>query len=214
MKLAVISKMKPDGIMSEKIEFDAVFKEYRHKILHYVKRLAGETDAEDIVQEVFEKAGRGLDGFKGESKISTWLYRIATNTALDKMRSSIHKHETEELRPEAEDTENVSISGRARIDQSLIRKEMSDCVREYIERLSPEYKTVIILSELEGFKNREIAEILQVSVDTVKIRLHRARTKLKKELDEGCEFYHNEQNIFACDRKDSGLIEFKQPPKK
>jgi RNA polymerase sigma-70 factor (ECF subfamily) len=86
-------------------------------------------------------------------------------------------------------------------DQNLIRKEMSECVREFIDKIPPDYKTVLILSELEGFKNREIADILRVSLDTVKIRLHRARTRLKKELDAGCNFYHDEQNILACDRK-------------
>ena len=55
--------------------------------------------------------------------------------------------------------------------------------------------------EFEGLKNKEIAEILDISVDNVKIRLHRARKKLKKELDQGCHFYHTEQNNFACDRK-------------
>ncbi len=200
--------------MSEKINYDEMYKEYRHKILHYVTRLTGEADAEDIMQEVFEKANRALDGFKGESKLSTWLYRIATNTALDKIRSSSNKHVTEELKSETEDSKQVSLSGRSRIDHILIRKEMSECVREYVDRLSTEYRTVIILSELEGFKNREIADILRVSLDTVKIRLHRARAKLKKELDQGCDFYHNEQNIFACDRKDSGLIEINPPKKK
>ncbi len=214
MKLAFTLKIKPGGLVSKKIDFDMVFKEHRHKILQYVRRLAGEADAEDIVQEVFEKAGLGLERFKGESKLSTWLYRIATNTALDRMRSPSHKHLTEELKPETEDNKGVQESGKAQIDQSLIRKEMSDCVREYIDRLSPEYKAVIILSELEDFKNKEIADILGISLDSVKIRLHRASASLKKELDNGCDFYHNEQSIFACDRKDSGLIEFKQPPKK
>ncbi len=78
---------------------------------------------------------------------------------------------------------------------------MSECVTEYIYRLSRDYRTVLILSEIEGFKNKEIAEILGESLETVKIRLHRARAALKKELDEGCNFYHNEQNILACDRK-------------
>ena len=86
-------------------------------------------------------------------------------------------------------------------DQNIIRKEMSECMREFIDKLSPDYKTVVILSELVGFKNREIAEILQVTLDTVKIRLHRARTSLKEELGEGCSFYHNEEGTFACDRK-------------
>ena len=75
---------------------------------------------------------------------------------------------------------------------------MGVCVREHIDKLSPDYKAVIILSELEGFKNQEIAEILQISLDSVKIRLHRARSSLKKILDEACDFYHNEKNILAA----------------
>ena len=78
---------------------------------------------------------------------------------------------------------------------------MSECVTEYIDKLPLAYRTVLILSEIEGFKNKEIAEVLGVSLETVKIRLHRARSILKKELNEGCSFYHNEQNILACDRK-------------
>jgi RNA polymerase sigma-70 factor (ECF subfamily) len=65
----------------------------------------------------------------------------------------------------------------------------------------PDYKTVIILSELEGFKDKEIADILQVSLETVKIRLHRARASLKKALNDGCSLYQNDQGILACDRK-------------
>ncbi len=78
---------------------------------------------------------------------------------------------------------------------------MSQCVREYIDRLSPDYRTVLVLSELEGFKNREIADILEISLENIKVRLHRARASLKKELDDGCDFYHNEAGTLACDRK-------------
>ena len=69
---------------------------------------------------------------------------------------------------------------------------MNACIREFIERLPPNYKMVMVLSELEGFKNDEIAEILGLSLDTVKIRLHRAREKLRKELEAGCSFYRDE----------------------
>jgi RNA polymerase sigma-70 factor (ECF subfamily) len=82
---------------------------------------------------------------------------------------------------------------------------MGECGREYIDKLPPDYRAVMVLSELEGFKNREIADILQVSLDTVKIRLHRARASLKKDLDDGCSFYRNEQDIFACDRKPTSI---------
>jgi RNA polymerase sigma-70 factor, ECF subfamily len=97
---------------------------------------------------------------------------------------------------------------KAPTEQTIIREEMSECVREFIDKLPPDYKTVILLSELEGFKNIEIADVLQISLNTVKIRLHRARAKLKEILNDGCDFYHNEQNALACDRKPSQIIIF------
>jgi RNA polymerase sigma-70 factor (ECF subfamily) len=191
--------------MSEAIDFEEVYEEFQPKIHQYIARLTGSSEAEDVTQEVFEKISRSLVGFRGKSKLSTWIYRIATNTALDKLRSPSFKRSSDHT-PLEDTTEVVggNILGghkETSTDQNLIRKEMSECVREFIDRLSPDYKTVVILSEIGEFKNREIAEILQVSLDTVKIRLHRARTSLKKELGEGCSFYHNEAGTFACDRK-------------
>ena len=78
---------------------------------------------------------------------------------------------------------------------------MNACIREFIERLPENYKTVVVLSELEGFKNGEIAAILGISLDAVKIRLHRAREKLRKTLQTGCSFYRNADDELACDRK-------------
>ena len=86
---------------------------------------------------------------------------------------------------------------------------MSECVREYVDRLPPDYRTVLILKELEGFKNKEIAYILQITLENVKVRLHRARASLKKELDDSCDFYHNEEGNLACDRRPI-LIESKK----
>jgi RNA polymerase sigma-70 factor (ECF subfamily) len=196
--------------MSVEIDFNEIYEEFYPKIVRYLSRLTGQQEAEDIAQEVFEKASRGLKSFKGESKLSTWLYRIATNTAIDRMRAPSFRRSSEHTSlNEDTGTEDRNVwSGHTKthIDQTVIRKEMSECVREFIDRLSSDYKTVILLSELEGFKNREIADILQVSLDTVKIRLHRARTRLKKKLDDGCTFYHSEQDILACDRKQSQIL--------
>jgi len=196
--------------MNMEIDFNEVYEEFHLKILHYLSRLTNPHEAEDIAQEVFEKVNRSLRNFKGESKLSTWLYRIATNTAIDRMRSPSFRRSSEHTRlDEDTGTEDRNVwSGHTKthIDQTVIRKEMSECVREFIDRLPSDYKTVILLSELEGFKNREIADILQVSVDTVKTRLHRARARLKKELDDGCTFYYSEQDILACDRKQSQIL--------
>jgi RNA polymerase sigma-70 factor (ECF subfamily) len=108
----------------------------------------------------------------------------------------------------AEDGDSDSESVGASVERSIpsvetsaIREEMSQCVRDFVERLPDNYKTVIVLSELEGFKNSEISDILGISLGAVKIRLHRAREKLREDLSTGCSFYRDERDEFACDRK-------------
>jgi RNA polymerase sigma-70 factor (ECF subfamily) len=86
-------------------------------------------------------------------------------------------------------------------EREAIRTEMNECIREFVDNLPENYRTVIILSELKDLKNQEIAEILGVSLDAVKIRLHRARIKLKEEFEAGCDFYYNEDSELSCDRK-------------
>ena len=143
-----------------------------------------------------------------ESKLSTWIYRIATNTALDKLKSTSYLRSTvgplAPLPLELIGTEEIAVKTKDKPtspEQKLIRDEMSECIKEFVYRLSPDYSTVIILNELEGFTNKEIAEILQISLDTVKVRLHRARAKLKKSLEGGCDFYQDDRSELACDRK-------------
>ena len=80
---------------------------------------------------------------------------------------------------------------------------MNECIREFIDRLPMDYRTVILLSEIKELKNQEIADILGISIDTTKIRLHRARAKLKEIFEQGCNFYHDQGGKLACDRKKS-----------
>jgi len=199
--------------MVENPDFKKIYQEFQPKIVQYLSRLVGNQDAADVAQEVFAKVSRGLETFKGQSKLSTWIYRIATNTAIDKLRSASFKRafESTSLIDEStvEESKDAFVLRDPSIDRKVIRKEMSQCVREYIDRLSPDYRTVLVLSELEGFKNREIAAILEISLENVKVRLHRAKASLKKELDDGCDFYHTEDGTLACDRKPV-LIESKK----
>lgn len=195
-------------------KFSAIYDEFHPKVLSYVRRMVGEQDAEGVSQEVFVKVHRGLDQFKGEASLTTWIFKIATNTSLDRLKSTGHKRSaTGPLAPfPLESAETVSGIVRPLSqkplppDQKVIRDEMQACIREFVDRLPPEQRSIIILNELQGFTNRELAEILQISVGAAKMRLHRARTALKKSLEQGCEFYHNDQSELACDRKQtSGL---------
>ena len=196
---------------SGELEFQQVFKEYQSRILQYLTRLTDKYEAEDLSQEVFIKVEKGLKDFRGESKLSTWVYRIASNTAIDRMRNPSFKYEVNEgistKQEQGDDLDkedkDVYTGERAEsIDQQLIRKEMNSCIRNFIEKLPDNYKTVVVLSELEGLKNKEIADILNLSLDTVKIRLHRARAQLRKKLESNCSFYRNEKNELSCDLRD------------
>lgn len=201
--------------MREKIDFNEVYMEFNPKIIRYISRIVGPNEAEDIAQEVFTRISSRLGGFRGKSKLSTWIYRIATNTTIDRLRSVAYRHSKVQRELEETDgpeTQNDWIANsQAATDQTLIRKEMSECVIEYINNLPPDYRTIIALSELGDLTNKEIADILEISLENVKMRLHRARAKLKTALNDGCDFYHSEQNILACDRKPSQIMP--KPPK-
>jgi RNA polymerase sigma-70 factor (ECF subfamily) len=190
--------------------FNEIFDKYHPRILQYLSRIVGPDDAEDLSQVVFDKISRGLNRFKGKSSLSTWIYRIATNTAIDISRSAVSKYEREHNSFEDDSSHESSDAPVAPAspvtDQLVIRKEMNDCINEFIDKLPTDYKTVIVLSELEGMTNKEIAEILGITLDNVKIRLHRARVRLKKALQEGCDFYYNEENALACDRKQIQIL--------
>lgn len=186
------------------LNFDEIYTTYRERILRYLSRLAGEAEAEDLTQETFLKAGKKLDGFRGESGVLTWLYRIATNTALDRLKSPGYR-DLVQIRPSAEPPEGASFDiaapGSPTVERQVIKEEMNACIRNVIDRLPGSYRTIIVLSNLEGLKDGEIAEVLGQSTSAVKIRLHRARERLRKELSSACVFYRDEENELACDLK-------------
>lgn len=181
-------------------EFQRIHDSFRPRVLRYLTRLVGEGDAEDLTQTVMLKVSGGLQGFRGDSSLSTWIYRIATNVAMDRLRVP----EREQALVEAPGAEDGDVPPESRIPSAeaiAIRTEMGACIREFIEHLPERYRIVMVLSEIEGFRNAEIAAILGVSLDTVKIRLHRARDRLRGDLRQGCNFYRDERTGLACDRK-------------
>lgn len=181
------------------LDFLEIHTEFRPKILRYLTRMVGEYEAEDLTQEVFVKISRALTTFRGESKLSTWIYRIATNAAMDRLRDPSFKHQlqAESLslppNPEVSNVREEEVdrnvwTGEAAVspEQELFLRERSDCYQDYIENLPLNYRTVVALSELEELAVSEIAVILGLSPDVVKIRLHRGRAKLLKELRAHC----------------------------
>lgn len=203
----------------ENLEFDAVHGEYRQRILRYLEGMVGPAEAEELTQETFLKVSRALAGFRGEAKLSTWIYRIATNVALDRLRSKSPPTRSPELSLESNemaeavpDTDVWSGEERPVATQVLARAEMDACIRDVVTDLPDEYKAVLVLSEFEGLKAREVADVLGHSVGAVKIRLHRARERLRAALEAKCTFHRDERNVFGCEPKVSELTDLR--PKK
>lgn len=187
------------------LAFEAVHREFRPKLLRYLSGFVDPAEAADLTQVALMKVHDHLDDFRGDSSLATWIYRIATNVALDRLRERSPERvaiETESEDDSAAADERVPTQLRAPSAESVaIREEMSACVREFIDRLPLNYRTVLVLSDIEGFANAEIAEITGLSLDTVKIRLHRARLKLRGDLKSGCTLERDERNELACDRR-------------
>ena len=185
------------------LRFEQVYEDYHDKILRYLAGMVGECEAEDLTQEVFVKISLGLENFRGEASLNTWVYRIAANAAIDLLRrSSTRGDKSLQLEGCAERAgEDLGSNGLAGSEQRVIKQEMNDCIRQVINSLPDDYRAVIILSELEDLPDSEIAEILGVSLQTAKIRLHRARARLRQELQNECVFYQDEHGKLACDRR-------------
>ena len=183
------------------LDFHTVYDEFHTKIHRYLERMVGPADCDDVTQDVFAKVSVGLAQFRGDASLSTWIYRIATNAAYDRLRSRGSHPQSDVPMDEAPPVEDHAPG----VEQRLVRREMNDCIGEYIDRLPASYRSVVALSEHEGLTNAEIAETLGVTLDTVKIRLHRARARLRKELGGGCDFYRDDRNEFACEPKPAGV---------
>lgn len=183
---------------TDKESFEKVYIDFQPKIQRYLQRLLGDTEAEDLAQEVFIKIKKDLAAFRGDAQLSTWVYRIATNAAIDRMRRSSFKKKTVAF----EETENVIADHvDSALEDQVIHQEMNACIRAVIDKLPDTYRLILILSDLEDLPTKEIASILNLDVNVVKTRLHRGRAKLKSELECRCTFSWDERNEFACDPK-------------
>jgi len=150
--------------------------------------LKNESDAKDAVQDAFLSAFRSIERFEGKSRLSTWLHRVTVNAALMKLRTKRRRPELEidALQPDFEDDGHHRIEPKAwdlnPVD-SAAKNEVRTKVRDHIEELPETYRSVILLRDIAQLDTRETAEILEISENAVKIRLHRARLALRTLLD-------------------------------
>jgi RNA polymerase sigma-70 factor (ECF subfamily) len=181
-------------MMGSDLDFQKIHDVYRPKIQRYLAHLVGEFEAEDLTQEVFIRIHRSLPAFRGESQLSTWIYRIASNAACDRLRSPSYRRLVQDGAPALSDleaAESVDIdvwSGEeaASPEQQIHHTEMLRCYCDFVKNLPESYRLVVALSELEELTAKEISDILGLSPEVVKIRLHRGRMKLLQQLKAHC----------------------------
>jgi RNA polymerase sigma-70 factor (ECF subfamily) len=179
-----------------------LFASYHDKIRRYILGMVHDpAEADDLTQDVFLQVHRKLDSVRDSDAVVSWLYRIATHVSYDRFRRSSRRPRTEPLEVDPADGAAGlgDIANQLRLDRALEQTEMSACVRKYIDELSTEYQQVIFLHDVEGLSNPQIAEMLGVSLDAVKIRLHRARRKLQIALGEHCDLSLDEQGVLVCE---------------
>lgn len=178
----------------------ALFEAYSQRLYRYALNLMHDAaEADDVVQETFLRVNRRLDSLRDPAALTTWLYRIATHICLDRLRQRT-SHAPLEVDPDSPDVTEMD-SAAPSLQQIVEQNEMSDCVQRYLDSLSDSYRAVILLHDLHGLTGPELAELLGVSLATVKIRLHRARRKLQAQLQAGCAFSHDERDVLVCEPK-------------
>jgi RNA polymerase sigma-70 factor (ECF subfamily) len=184
---------------------DRLHEEYRPRIHRYLTRLVGLLDADDVTQLVFLRASQALPEFRGQSSIGTWLYRIARNAALDWRRSrsrALATHEalvSERTHVSSAEPDDTVLPA----DEVLVRREMQQCLRGVIAEMPAADRDVLAFRELDGMPTAEIADELGVSLATAKIRLHRARGRLRSTLTDCCTFTRDGRHGFGCERKNT-----------
>ncbi|WP_069997532.1 RNA polymerase sigma factor [Cellulosilyticum sp. I15G10I2] len=173
--------------------FEVLISAYEKKIYNICLRmLCSEPDAYDAAQEVCIKIWKQLYHFKGDSKLSTWIYRIATNECLDKLRKAKSKREISLFQTNEKDNE-VWVIDKVCENENVIsiieNKALQEILKQAMTELKEEHRTMIVLRDINAYAYDEIAAILSISLGTVKSRLSRARLALKKILQQNKEPY-------------------------
>ncbi len=170
--------------------FEAIFNLYSPKLYGVAQRILGEVaDTEEVIQDVFWTVYRKAKSFRGNSQLSTWLYRLTINAALGKIRRE-KKHskevEYEEFLPKFQDDGHhlvrPVVDWSDTLDEKFAKQEMQELLSQALDQLKPLDKSVVVLSDLEGMSDKEIAKATGLTVSAVKTRLHRARLFLRGKL--------------------------------
>lgn len=185
MDMQIIERLK----IGDSAALETVFNLYAAKLYRVAQRILGDAaDSEEVIQDVFWTVYRKANTFKGESKFSTWLYRLTVNAALSRMRKRKQQSAIEyraylpKFQSDGHHRARPVIDWSDTLDEKYAEHEIAALVGNALEQLKPTDKSIVVLSDMEGFSDRETAAVLQLTVSAVKARLHRARLFLRGKL--------------------------------
>ena len=162
-------------------DFDEIVEKFGDLVYNVAYRIMGnQADAEDAVQDAFISAFRNFYRFRGDSSVSTWLYRIAVNASLMKLRKDRRR---EYLTQTGYDDTRLA-SWTEGPEAAALSSELRAKLEGGLELLPPQLRAVVVLRDVQGFSNDEAAEILKTSVPALKSKLHRGRVLLRKHLED------------------------------
>jgi RNA polymerase sigma-70 factor (ECF subfamily) len=180
------------------MNFWEIHDQYHQRVRRFILTLVkDEWVADDLIQETFLRIQKNLGNVRDPSKLSSWIFRIAYNLCQDHFRRSKTLPPTEKLgqdeRPDYAETS---------IQKELEQHQMGQCVQDQMSLLPESLRSIIVLFDVMGFNHSEVADILGITTKNAKVRLHRARKKLKATLEEECTFEVDERNVLVCDPAD------------
>jgi RNA polymerase sigma-70 factor, ECF subfamily len=179
------------------MEFLEIYDEYHGRVKKVLLALVrDEWIADDLTQETFVRVQDNLAQLRAPEKLASWIFRIAYNLSQDHFRKK-----GESLAYDSSDHEESEIAHENSTEKQFEQHQMGACVQEVIHRLPESLRTVIILFDIMEFNQREVADILGITVENAKVRLHRARKRLKTLLEQKCTFEADERNVLMCEPK-------------
>lgn len=178
-------------------DYFVIIEQYQNVVHRFINMtVKNQWVADDLTQETFIKAYNRIDSLEDVGKMKSWLIRIAYNLCLDHFKTAA-KNKCDSL----DSIEEVFSANILPMVKQLERNEMSKCVQDKMLLLPQSYRTILSLSDIAGLTQSEIAEVLEVNVGNVKVRLHRARLKMRAILNLHCNFGNDERAVLVCTPK-------------
>jgi RNA polymerase sigma-70 factor (ECF subfamily) len=191
-----------DAAQTAPMSLEARLAGYRPQVQRHILAMVRDAAlADELTQDTYARALQRVDQLRDPQASLAWLYRIATTVSLDRLR---------QRRPTTIPLDRTDVSAAAeqaaarerppsQIETALERSDMSECVQSYLGTLPDDYRVAILLHDVYGIGNPEISRLLGCTLATTKIRVHRARNRLRETLASACAFEVDERGVLVCD---------------